>query len=100
MSHTALPPTTIVVATGDALTAEFNEELVVLNAATGVYYGLEEVGARVWSLLKQETTLGALCDAIASEYEVEAVRCERDLADLLTALKSVGLVEVRPDPLP
>src|SRR5687768_775244 len=87
--------TTVVVATADALTAEFGEELVVLNALTGVYYGLEKVGARVWTLLKEPTTLGALRDAIASEYDVRADVCEHDLAALVTSLRSVGLVDVR-----
>ena len=87
--------TTVVVATADALTAEFGEELVVLNALTGVYYGLEKVGARVWALLKEPTTLGALRDAIAAEYDVRADVCEHDLAALVTSLRSVGLVDVR-----
>jgi hypothetical protein len=101
MPDAALLPTTILAATGDALTAEFGEELVVLHAETGVYSGLEDVGARVWALLQEPTTLAALRDAIASEYDVQADKCERDLAALLTSLRSARLVEVRPaDPQP
>jgi hypothetical protein len=95
MSDFPLLPTTIIAAASDALAAEFGEELVVLNAETGIYYGLEEVGARIWSLLKQPTTFEAIRNVITSEYEVEADDCERDLIDLLRHLNSVGLVKVK-----
>jgi hypothetical protein len=87
MSDAVLLPNTIVVANGDALTAAFGEELVVLNATTGIYYGLEDVGARVWALVKEPTTVEALREAIASEYDVQPDECERDLTALVTSLR-------------
>jgi hypothetical protein len=61
----------------------------------GVYYGLNPVGARIWSLIQDPTTVKVLRDAIFNEYDVEADRCERDLLVLLQDLASNELIEVK-----
>ena len=85
---------TIVVADG-LLATEFGNELVILNLQDGVYYGLEDVGARIWALLKQPVTLSAIRDAIVSEYDVEPTSCERDVRALVEELATKGLVEIQ-----
>jgi Coenzyme PQQ synthesis protein D (PqqD) len=85
----------IVVAASDVLVSEFGNELVLLNLRDGVYYGLEEVGARLWALLRQPTTLPAIRDALVSEYEVEPTRCEREARALLGDLVARGLVTIQ-----
>jgi hypothetical protein len=81
-------------AAGDLLTSEFGAELVILNLRDGVYYGLEDVGARIWSLLREPVTLGAIRDALVAEDDVDPARCEQDLRALIRALVSKGLVRV------
>ena len=84
-----------IVASGDVLVSEFGNELVLLNLRDGVYYGLEDVGARIWALLKQPVTLSAIRDAIVSEYDVNPTSCERDVRALVEELATKGLVEIR-----
>jgi hypothetical protein len=84
-----------VVACCDLLATEFGSEIVVLNLRDGVYYGLEDVGVRIWQLLKQPVTVAAIRDTIVSEYDVEAACCERDIRTLLGELAARGLVEIR-----
>jgi hypothetical protein len=83
-----------VVAAPDQVSSDLAGEAVILNLATGMYYGLDEVGARVWSLLQQPCAVEALRDAILAEYEVEPERCEQDLLALLADLQAAKLVEV------
>src|SRR3990172_8295096 len=78
-----MDPSTTFVAAGELLSGEFDAETVILDLRTGVYYGLEEAGARIWRLLKSPTSLAALRDALVQEYDVEPRRCERDLRELL-----------------
>jgi len=85
---------TVVVA-ADLLASAFGKELVILNLKDGVYYGLEDVGARIWALLQRPIRVAALRDALVAEYDVEPERCGRDLRSLLQELASRGLVEVR-----
>jgi Coenzyme PQQ synthesis protein D (PqqD) len=85
---------TIVVVASDALTADFTPELVILNLRDGVYYGLDEVGARIWALLQTPIAIRAVRDAIASEYDVDVDVCGRDVHTLVGELVERGLVTV------
>jgi coenzyme PQQ synthesis protein D (PqqD) len=84
-----------VVATKEQVSADLGGEVVILNMKNGVYYGLDPVGARIWSLIQDPTTVKVLRDAIFNEYDVEADRCERDLLVLLQDLASNELIEVK-----
>lgn len=84
----------IVVAQG-VLASDFGAEQVILNLRDGVYYGLEDVGARIWQLLQRPTTVAAMREALVDEYDVDSARCERDLFALVQDLAARGLVEVK-----
>lgn len=55
-------------------------------------YTLNETGARIWSLLDGERSVGEIRDAIVDEYEVILKDAERDVLELLAQLESVGAV--------
>jgi hypothetical protein len=98
MRAPSLGPDATVVAAGDLLTTEFANELVILNLRDGVYYSLEEVGARVWMMLREPVAVRELCAAIVREYDVAADRCEADVRSLLASLIAHGLAELRATP--
>lgn len=85
---------TVVVAEGQ-ISCELDGEAAILNLKSGVYYGLDEVGARVWSLLQEPKAIREVLEVLLEEYEVEAERCIDDLLALLGSLADEGLVEVR-----
>jgi hypothetical protein len=71
-------------------------EAVILHMSTGVYYGLDAVGAGVWELLQTEPrTMIELRDEVCSRYDVGPERAEDDLRSLLDDLLAAGLVEPR-----
>ena len=84
-----------VVQSSRQVSCPLRDEAAILNTASGSYYGLEAVGARVWDLLSEPKTLPQLQQALASEYEVAPDRCERDLLRFLAELSDAGLIEVR-----
>lgn len=91
----SLRTTSIVVVAKEQVSCPLGEEAAVLNLKNSVYYGLDSVGARIWTLLQQPRSVGELRDTLLSEYEVEARRCEQDLLALLESMRSEGLIEVR-----
>jgi hypothetical protein len=95
MAARAISETAVLVAAGDLLASDFGAEQVILNLQDGVYYGLEDVGARIWQLLQKPTTIPAIVAALVREYDVDPARCERDLRALLGDLVARTLVEVR-----
>jgi hypothetical protein len=84
-----------VVMAPDVLSSELGSEYVLLNLQDGTYYGLDEVGADIWTRLQTPVTIADICDAIVTEYDVDAERCRRDVLKLLHDLAKRGLVEIR-----
>jgi len=67
-------------------------ETVLLDLHSGVYYGLDAIGTRMWNLLMDRRTLDEACAIMAGEYDVAADVLVRDLRDLLGELLERGLV--------
>jgi hypothetical protein len=85
----------VVVASTNQVSTALGEQAVILGADAGKYFGLDQVGARVWELVQKPTSVGALCATICGEYEVDGETCERDVLELLNELSSNGLLDVR-----
>jgi hypothetical protein len=77
----------------DAMAADLGGELAILNLKTGIYYGLDEVGGRIWGLLKESRTVREVRDVILQEYAVDDATCERDLMKLLAELDRHKLLQ-------
>lgn len=85
----------ILTASKDQVSVELDGESVILNTKTGIYYGLENVGARIWGLIQKPITAHQIKDTILKEFDVESDCCERDLLSLLSQLSAQGLMEVQ-----
>ena len=83
-----------VVAAKDQVSSDLGGEVAILDLKAGVYYGLDAVGARIWSLIQEPRTVNEIRDILLEEYEVEPERCERDLLVLLQRLADESLIEV------
>lgn len=68
------------------------DETVILDLASGTYYGLDPVGARIWQLMNEGQTLAAICDTLLDEYEVTREALEDDILRLTEELRAMGLV--------
>ncbi len=85
----------IVGLSNEQVSCELSGEAVILHLGSGIYYGLDDVGARIWALLEEPRSLASLLDAMAAEYEVEPAVCEREVIAFLKQMADVGLVEIR-----
>jgi hypothetical protein len=70
-----------------------NQDAVLLNMHTNQYYLLDEVGARLWGLLRDGKSLRESHQEILKEFEVDPAELEQDMLELLEKLKERGLVE-------
>jgi len=73
---------------------ELDGEIVILNLETGVYFGLDEVGARTWRLIEDHGSLDAVFAVLRSEYDAAPAVLERDLLELVDHLCAKGLTRV------
>jgi hypothetical protein len=74
------------------LAREVGTEVVILDLASGTYFGLDPVGARVWQLITAGSTPQEVCAALTEEYEVDRETAERDVGELIGELQRRGLV--------
>lgn len=73
---------------------ELEEGGVIFSTVDEVYFGLNAVGALVWSLLPPAThTFGELCARIGASFpEVSPALIEADVAELMVELEQHGLL--------
>jgi hypothetical protein len=71
-----------------------SEGAVLLHVEDEVYFGLNEVGCRIWELLPPESSdLSELVSALAAVYpEVSEATLREDVTELLLQLQDAGLV--------
>ena len=86
----------IVVATKDQVSADLSGEAAILNLTSGIYYGLNEVGASIWKIIQEPKIVREIKETILHEFDVEPDQCEADVMALLNELLSRGLVEINP----
>lgn len=79
----------------DAVFRELEGEAVIVHLDSGMYYGLNPVGTRLWQLIDAHGQLQPVFDAALEEFEVEPERLQRDLLQLVSELASRQLVVVR-----
>lgn len=76
----------------DVIARELDGETVLLNLETGIYFGLDQVGTRIWQLLAAGGPLQAILDTLVVEYDAEHDALERDLVRFISQLEAKGLV--------
>lgn len=84
---------TIVRQSSNQMSCQVDQEAVIMHLLTGRYFGCDPVGARVWALLEQPTSISALCERLMEEYSgVDRDRCAQDVIAFIRDLIDEGLV--------
>lgn len=78
----------------DVLFRDLGGEAVILNLKSGKYYGLDEVGARMWALLTQHGQVAPAYQALLDEYDVTAEQLRPDLYRFVDELAAHGLLNI------
>ena len=97
VTHSKADHERVVVTRPGVLSADVNGEVVLLDASSGTYYGLNEVGARVWTLLGEKMSLGDVRDRLVQEFEVDPQTAWVDLIGLVGDLSGAALVGASPE---
>jgi hypothetical protein len=92
---TTLSDESVVIAAKTQVSCGLGAEAAILDMAKGVYYGLDPVGAHIWTLLQTPQRVAGLRDAVMREYEVEPEQCRADVIELLERMLDEGLIQVQ-----
>lgn len=78
----------------DVVFRELDGEAVLLNLESGVYFGLDPVGTRIWQLVEAHQALRPVLDALEAEYDAPLADLESDLVRFVGELTGKGLLTV------
>ena len=76
------------------LVRELEGESVLLNLDSESYFGLDDVGTRMWSVLTTSETVQESFDILVGEFDVSREQLRSDLTALIESLIEHGLVEI------
>jgi hypothetical protein len=96
MGTATLSDASRIVVSKDQVSSDLAGETAILNLKNGVYYGLDPVGSRLWTLVQKPTTFGEIRNALLGHYDVDKGTLESDIRDLLNQLAEHGLVDIQP----
>lgn len=77
----------------NVLFQEVDGEAVLLSLDEGCYYGLDELGTRIWKLIHQDLDNEQVVAVIVEEYDVAPEQARRDLDKFLGDLEQSGLIQ-------
>lgn len=81
----------------EVMARKVGDETVILDLASGNYFGLDSVGARIWQLISEGRNLEVVCEVLLNEYDVARDVAEQDVLQLVQELLGRGLL-VKPKP--
>lgn len=73
---------------------ELSGEVVLLNMANDRYYGLDDVGAKMWQVLAEQSDTTAALAKLVAYYAAPEGALREDLAQLIQRLHTAGLLQV------
>jgi len=68
------------------------DETVLLDLASGLYFGLDSVGQRIWQAVADGKKLGETVDIIVAEYDVDRDQATADVLQFTSTLLERGLL--------
>lgn len=76
----------------DVLLQELGGEAVLLDLSGEQYYGLDEVGLKIYQSLAASMSIAETCESILHEYDVDPAQLRDDLESLLSEFLKSGLL--------
>ena len=76
------------------LASALGDETVMMSLSRNNYYGLDEVGSRIWELLAQPQSIAQICTTLQQEFAVDAQTCQQEVTLFVQQLVDEGLVNV------
>jgi hypothetical protein len=96
-SPNLLTPSALLVRNSDIFASEIDNELVMMDDAQGLYFGLNPVARAVWERLTSPLRYDALLKDLTDIYDVDPEACRRDVEPFLQKMIGHGLIRVTPE---
>ena len=78
----------------EVIAAEAAQDLIMVNIASGYYYGLSDVARKIWDAIERPKRVSDLIDDLTGSYHIDSSSCEDQTLSFLEALLDEGLLRV------
>ncbi len=75
------------------MSRQVGDETVLLDLVSGVYFGLDGVGKRIWETVAEGQTLDETVAAITTEFDVDEDQARADIIEFAEDLVQRGLLK-------
>lgn len=79
----------------DVVSRELEGEQVLLDMASGAYFGLNEAGSLIWKLLLESKSKAEITTEIVSSYEVTPEEATKDIEQLFSLMQEKNLLKIK-----
>ena len=69
-------------------------EMILLDINNEDYYGLDEIGTRVWKALTSGVSVQKSCEMLSKEFDSDYDTLSNDVFEFMEDLKQSGLIKV------
>ena len=78
----------------EIVASDIDGETVMMSVENGKYYGLDDIGSRIWELIERPIRISDLIDRLLERFDVDRETCEKDVVKFLNELNDDRIVAV------
>ena len=78
----------------EIVASDIDGETVMMSIENGKYYGLDDIGSRIWELIERPVKVSDLIDTLLERFDVDRETCERDVLKFLNELNDDKVLKV------
>ena len=78
----------------EIVAGDIDGETVMMSIENGEYYGLDDIGSRIWGPIKKPVRVSGLIDTLLERFHVDRETCEKDVLKFLNELNEDKILEV------
>ena len=79
----------------EIVASDIDGETVMMSIENGKYYGLDDIGSRIWELIEKPVKVSDLIDTLLERFDVDRGTCEKDVLKFLNELDEDKIVVVK-----
>lgn len=94
MKKKEITTNTVISQIEEIVTTDIDGETVMMSIENGEYYGLDDIGSRIWELIEHPVKVSDLIDTLLERFDVDRETCEIDVLKFLNELNEDRILEV------
>jgi hypothetical protein len=73
---------------------KLDDEVVMMSAQKGEYYGLDSIGSRIWEIIQEPIEISQIVKILLDEYDISEEQCTTDVTAFLNELLNKELIAI------